>query len=703
MATGTLKNSQGQTILPLGDPNYQDLVIGGSPTPENQLLSTLPTEPLTQTILTTFNIPFNTPVLGSPLEGYDVRNLDPIPIMKLSLESLLINNQFAEVELDEFGIARFYIVGQNPANNLDIRYCVPTSQFRNPADLVIIRGYKPPPQRQLRPAFDGLKNKNVFDYINCAQGTCEESFTARYATVSYDDPQLDQVYLDDIRNSYELKAFESLLGYLIDLHLPDGINTIPGLKITFGDTTKEYVKIPITFLNTPNQASVGPIFVPFQRGTLQVINGVTAIFTVADQTALCNFPLEKLVGNIVRLPNSSFLRLNKYGLLESDFVGVVDVVFGGNKITQFKTTPGGAGLNASLVWIVKRRKDLITLQHGKNWVWKYAPDGSGDILLYFYTQIDTQFAKTICNLYNNPTSIASGLNKAVDLAVFFADDLFTPVQSSSSTIQMDLACNIGDALGYYVPSGQMCVLIERKRPSIDVFDPNGGALALAQQITVTYTPIVIVDFPAPIAYASTKAALISFDGAKNLPPTGIIDQADGIVDADPTTTQVLQDSQLSTLQDNTNGATIDISLPFADATQCQTIAQNILALQTQIIDTKSLVLGPTSTPHLGDLVSDGSIVNEIQYSYSDGGQYLITVTAGPRYLTVGSFNNSRYQIQYEEVTREGLVVQDKGNGAEYVVRLSEFGELTCVSMVLDDIYVGDKVNVKIFNNPVERL
>ena len=100
---------------------------------------------------------------------------------------------------------------------------------------------------------------------------------------------------------------------------------------------------------------------------------------------------------------------------------------------------------------------------------------------------------------------------------------------------------------------------------------------------------------------------------------------------------------------------------------------------------------------------DGSVINEISYSYSDSSSYLITISTGPKYQTVGSFNDSKYQLRTEDVTRDGVVLQDAGNGAEYVVRVDGFGEITALNMILDDISVGDRVNIRIFNNPVEHI
>jgi hypothetical protein len=132
-----------------------------------------------------------------------------------------------------------------------------------------------------------------------------------------------------------------------------------------------------------------------------------------------------------------------------------------------------------------------------------------------------------------------------------------------------------------------------------------------------------------------------------------------------------------------------------------------LAEQTETVLSTSVVLGPDSTPRLGDVFTDDSgntsIINEINYSYSDASQYLITVTTGPRYLTAGSFNNSQYQLQTEDVTKEGTIVQDRGDGATYVARLRGGDEIVALSFILDDIGVGDKCQVRIFNNPVEKI
>lgn len=770
--------SDGSLILDGGDPDFSTVQDLGSADPTNVILDPDPTKPLSQFILEKFGIPFQIHastgrVLGGILPGYDIRNQDATTMLRLSLAVELKSTpttidpagvgEFAEVEIDGFGIARFYIVGEEQADNLDIRYCIPTSQVVNPADLVIVRGYDPPPRRELRTSFDGLKNAEVFEYEECAANSCDERAVGKFASVSYDDPLLDQTFLDDIVNSYELQAFETLLGYVVDLDLPSGADPDsddyrPGLKVTFGDTTTEYIKVDADLINR-NVQDIGPTggvqteagqlllfsgnlggFTPagstLNFGTLSSLTGggstqvtygadsntnnttTLTVTTVDPRTGECQTTATSIAGSKLVIPESRFLRENKFGNLESDFIGVKEVVFTGRKITQLNFQ----GDFAVLIF-VKPNKQLVRLEQGKNWTWTV--DENNNVELEFFSLIEDDFTATVCGVYQGNIGTATPSRYST------AEPNVAEVVGSQALL--GLICNVGDRLGYLALGNRLCVVVDRKRPSIDIFDPNGNASEIARQFItfitdenssgvvhagslinsvrrqagVRYTPIVIVDEPPPIAYAA-NAPLQSIDastgapGSTILPAQGIIDQTDGIRDSDPVTVQDFDESQIQVLQDNTSGSTIDITMPFCNEDECLEIATNLLALQQSVVESQSIVLGPDSTPELGQILPDGSIINEINYSYTDGSQYLITITTGPKFLSAGSFQNSAYQLQTEDVTREGTVVQDKGNGAEYVVRVEGFGEITALSMVVESISVGDKVSVKIFNNPVEK-
>ena len=718
-----IQRDNGTLILEEGDPNYVDLLQVGPDNPQNSLLDSDEDDtPLSTFILTEFGIPFDAGFAykGTSLPGYDIKNQNPATMLKLALLTELVDGRFVEIEIDEDGVARYYTVGDTPALNLNIRYCVPTSTLNQPTDLVVVRGYDPPPVRELRTSFDGLKNKELMAYEDCAQDSCEEAFVSRYATISYDDPLLDQQYLDEVVNSYELVAFETLIGYMVDLDLPDNVDDIPGFRITFGDTTKEYIRVPATIINnTVNTAPTigsslgdagargfssfsnqGVVSQPGQQGT-RVGGRVPILINVINENNINNLPscgavLDSIAGGQITLPKDRFIRENKFGRLESDFIGVTDVVFAGNKIKSFTASPGGFGTDASILWVVDPNKELVELPHGRNWTWTV--DTSENIQIYLFSILEDARSEATCQVYSNPELFASSTAPTQDLVYSYSNDLLTTLPASNE----EFICNVGDYLGYWNESGHMCVVVERRRPSIDIFDPLGRASTIANSISIRYTPVIMVDAPPPVTYASNKT-LSSIDGTRTLSSTGVIDQADGMVDADPTTTQDLEDSETSILQDNTDGFTLDITLPFAEEDDCLVIAQELLALQEANVKTSSIILGPDSEPRLGEVMPDGSVINEISYSYSDSSQYLITMATGPKYQTLGSFNDSRYQLRTEDVTRDGIVMQDAGNGGEYVVKVDGFGEITALSMILDDISVGDRVNVKIYNNPVEHI
>ena len=716
----------GTIILEEGDPNYVDLLQVGPTHPQNELLDEDPDQPLSTFILNEFGIPFDAGFAfkGSSLPGYDIKNQNASTMMKLALLTELIGGRFIEIEIDEFGIARYYTVGTAPASDIDVRYCVPTSTINQPINLVIVRGYDPPPVQELRTSFDGLKNKELMAYEDCAQDSCEESFVARYATISYDDPLLDQQYLDDVKNSYELKAFESLVGYLVDLDLPDNVDNIPGFRITFGDTTKEYIRVDATIMNNSVGAvgasdalgdqqgdagkrgfssfgDAGIVSQPGQQGNRSGGN-VPIVINIINESNINNLPtcgavLDSIAGGLITFPKERFIRENKFGRLESDFIGITDVVFAGNKIKSFTASPGGFGIGSSIFWVVDPNKDLVELSHGRNWTWTVNTT-TEDIEVYLFSILEDARAAVTCQVYSNPELFSSSTAPTQDLVYAYSNNLIDRFPAANE----EFICNIGDDLGYWNASGKMCVVVERRRPSIDIFDPLGNASTIADEIAITYTPVIMVDTPPPVTYAANKI-LSSIDQTRTIPSTGVIDQTDGIVDQDPTTTQDLEESETSILQDNTDGFTLDISLPFCEEDDCLLIAQQLLALQEEDVRTNSIILGPDSNPRLGQLMPDGSVINEISYSYSDSSQYLITLATGPKYQTVGGFNDSKYQLQATDVTKEGVVIQDAGNGAEYVVRVDGFGEITALTMILDDISVGDRVNVKIHNNPVEHI
>lgn len=105
-------------------------------------------------------------------------------------------------------------------------------------------------------------------------------------------------------------------------------------------------------------------------------------------------------------------------------------------------------------------------------------------------------------------------------------------------------------------------------------------------------------------------------------------------------------------------------------------------------------------PKLGNKYGDG-IINNISYSYQDGSSFSANVTVGPKLINTGSWGTSIYRKQTEDVSREGTVVQVAGDNSLFAVKIWRLGVYSATSAIRDEIEVGDRVTVTIYNSPVE--
>ena len=185
----------------------------------------------------------------------------------------------------------------------------------------------------------------------------------------------------------------------------------------------------------------------------------------------------------------------------------------------------------------------------------------------------------------------------------------------------------------------------------------------------------------------------------------LVDHTLDLYDSDPSTVQVppsdLQGS-LSWLQTQTTGRTVDVSLPFADADDCKALARTIYDLQNESITTYNMVCGPRSKPKLGAKVSgyEGRI-NRITYSYSDSSSYTINVHVGPTFLSVRGWGSSMWQRKTEDISREGIIVWSAGDGINYRVKIQGFGVCFAINKTLAAYSPGEKVQVTVFNTPMD--
>ena len=109
--------------------------------------------PVYQDVLNTYNIPASYPngvPPGGALPGIDIKRMDAIEAIRLSLAEALTAGQWWEIYEDNFGGVYFTNLYDNGSPtktvNLDVRLCVPSASLQNEVDMVIVRGYDPPPQ-----------------------------------------------------------------------------------------------------------------------------------------------------------------------------------------------------------------------------------------------------------------------------------------------------------------------------------------------------------------------------------------------------------------------------------------------------------------------------------------------------------------------------------------------------------------------------
>jgi len=241
--------------------------------------------------------------------------------------------------------------------------------------------------------------------------------------------------------------------------------------------------------------------------------------------------------------------------------------------------------------------------------------------------------------------------------------------------------------------------VEIRSPSIEVFHPDGEnnkAYEIARDLDYLVAPLIYVQEPAPIA----------FNGA-------LVDTSDAIIDHDPTTAQDLTTTNLDLIMDQMDGGGESLTVSFLDGDGDPRAAERqVENLSNALYEhmnsgdgvTATYVCGPDAEPRLGGTGADSkTVVNSINYSYTDSNSYTISVTTGPK--LVGGFTSVTGDVSYkqsENITMKGTITECMGNHVHFKVRIDGYGERIAMNCCADILRVGDVVNCSIHNNPVEK-
>lgn len=599
-------------------------------------------------VLNAFDIPY----IGSPppygnLCGVDLNNISAQEAIQLSLAENMKAGKFYELHTNADGFAYFQEVYPNAeAADIEIRICVPTSNVDQKADLVIVRGYDSPPCRSFK-AFESvrwLETDSLYYYVDHCPEFATEAWRA------YKDPVLETQYMDGADNLYELQAFESLIGYVIDF---DG-STDPGIKYSFSNTTVKNIDL----LNDARSTGLtGSVEICNQDNyTRETINYTGYTFSLGNFTTTDKFgepwPLFNTVQNLYAIS--------------------YDVTYA----TLYPDYQGSTG-----AWVVVDPKKKFISIPASNWHWTLNSDGSPNV--HFYHRVSKQ---TESNAWAGSVS---------PVGWSWSDEWDAGDTSRRSPGSMPPGIIIPNLGGGWVNLiTKLWAAVELDRPCMHVTDPNGNAIHLANTFSLRYQPIIVTDKPAPVAY--------NFGGGARL-----VDHTLDLYDSDPSTVQESPTSiegSLSWLQTHTTGRTVDVSLPFCSEEECVEMANTIYNLQNENINTYNMVCGPTKLPKLGTRVPgyEGRI-NQITYSYTDSSAYNINVQVGPTFLGARGWNANIYQRRTEDVGREAIVCYSFGDGINYRVKIAGgLGVYNAVNKTMAAYNVGEKVRVTVHNNPVEK-
>lgn len=618
--------------------------------------------------------------IGGNLTGLDIKHMDALEIIKLSLlEASCENDSLSglyEVSVNGEGEIKFINIGSSTSTfSSEIYYQVQTASFVEDCKGVLITGGKPMPIRKdLEWKAVWGDTKKIYD-VSAMVTKCTMPNYSTHAIIAFRNPHIDNgesQYNDGITNLYEITdPFESIIGYAKYINIP---GQTPLTNINY---SKDSTTIPILVGNSnPNM------------GILQVIESTNADSSIWGATCWTDNPSvgdPESVGIKIDIPEEfRFEDIRKEKI--DNFVDVSEVVIIGYEIDAFNVaisssyaataTPTDDNTTCVLR-IHNAAENAYKLEEGKHYIIKYA--SSGD-----YEDPYIIFAKGC--FPNDP--------KLYGKDTLYAFDSTTPFGIlHGSEERRGAILPIAGNKGYLIE--EIWAMVKLNTPCISIRDPHqqinpsiSSAYQMAENLEYLVTPILLYDPPAPI----------SFNGSA-------VNQTDGVVDKDPTTPQDFTDTELELVMDQMDGGGgISLNLSFiTDPEKLDNLSLNIFNYMNSGSGVETTyVCGPKAEPELGAQGYAGGVINSISYSYSDSSSYTISVNEGPK--LIGGLGNCSLAASLkttESLDARGTIISDLGNHIYYKVKIDSFGDRIAINTAPTILRVGDIVNCSIHNVPVE--
>lgn len=603
------------------------------------------------------------------LPKYDVYNMSAVQVIKLGLLEGVKNGSFYELYLDETGTPFIISTGDE---ELDL---IPYYSIVHKAEkveyCVIVKGFDPMPERIVKDTIPLVVNGEgdgveIIGLGNFMYDTCDNRVYDYNGCISYGDPHLEDTTKDEMDSAFELKPFESLIGYAFTCQKPEDVD------VTFSDTTQ-----------------------------LVVVMGEDAEVDVTDR-------YEELSEEAKCSPCIRIEPEEMPVLYESDvaILSVDQIIIKIDRITNYKST---GKENYSDVCYTDSDNDSDNSYTASKNICDYFDIDSGVRQLtigqdFYYEIEDESSDKVVSNVLKGGVPV-----RDIDVPVFTA--WYSAVTGAGYSAKYEKVAKFAGSASHVFLPFDAYMLISIDKPSIFVTKKTDKAIGrinaagaifseghteeieeIAKDITLCATPIVTLDRPSNTAYyVNGEVTLINME--------------DCIQDNDPTTEEDLNDTPCEQMAKATSGkVTTDVTLPFLETDEEIINAASLLGNKFSEEYTQGSSVLPGNSMNANDLGKQfrGGIINKITWSYQDKSFYKATVSIGPFLTGADSFNTSLWIRRTDQsLSREGVVTGDYGNGLEFKVYVRNIGTYTALNMTMSTIEVGDVVNVTIHNNPAE--
>jgi len=608
---------------------------------------------------------------GGTLRGLDIYNMNAVSAMKLSVfEDFVKDNGHYEIYADNDGVIRRFDIGLTTAS-VTQRYRVPTRQVTNEVSQVKVVGFDSPPCLYVGDTYSiipdeagDFESEQIPPIHLLVQDTCYELVFDRYAYFCYRAPNYASKFNDSIESLFEEGYDETVIAWAHNLEGTDNLSDRGSINFS------EYTFYPVEVGSPPE----------FDEVTLFPIN----IEYVSEQEARCWLaPEESRISYSLDLSPYKYADPDYGGQLISDVEELAYFILVGYKMTYATSWPqrtlSGRNIQDQHITYVefKDTKEAIALQDGTDYVsWFDGEDvlniSAGFVKKYDWEEFGYQYYLTD---WVSPT------------IGYVGEYGFVWPRLGGTGLD-------SGGLGTTMWVTGMYLVLRRKLNSVTIFDPDGGADFIMDNLIYEVTPIIQKDARPPTCGAGIYQ--------------GCVDWNTTVFDDDPLTIQDLyKTSDIARLNDAMaqGVSSVSIDAPYLiTADEVQTAANKIYGLfnDEDTINEATYVCSPDSNPRLGENYGEG-VINSISYSYNDQSAYTVSITSGPQHLRdfPGTGTNI-WMMETETIKRRGTVTQSSGDGLYYVVSVEGLGEFIAVNTVVGDSSpeIGDVVDVEINNIPM---